>query len=121
MKGDRRAQLEIYNRYYHAMYNTALRIVKDSTEAEDIMQESFLSAFTKLHTFKGDKINVAAIGNLVPQLHVHHVVRYRSDRAWPAPVWGKFPAVAYTDGAVADIRQRIGAAALRDFAICGQV
>lgn len=46
--------MEIYNRYYKAMYNAALRIVKDAAEAEDIMQESFLSAFTKLHTFKGE-------------------------------------------------------------------
>jgi len=46
--------MEIYNRYYKAMYNAALRIVKDTAEAEDIMQESFLSAFTKLHTFKGE-------------------------------------------------------------------
>ncbi|MEW7278475.1 RNA polymerase sigma factor [Aquimarina sp. 2201CG1-2-11] len=43
------AQLEIYNRYYKAMYNTALRIIKDQAEAEDVMQESFLTAFTKLH------------------------------------------------------------------------
>ena len=48
------AQLEVYNRYYKAMYNTALRIVKKSDEAEDVMQESFLNAFTKLHTFKGE-------------------------------------------------------------------
>lgn len=54
MQGDRRAQTEIYDRYYRAMYNTALRIVKDSATAEDIMQESFLSAFTKLGTFKGE-------------------------------------------------------------------
>lgn len=46
--GNQSAQLEVYNRYYKAMYNTALRIVKDSFEAEDIMQDSFLSAFTKL-------------------------------------------------------------------------
>ncbi len=46
------AQLEIYNRYYKAMYNTALRIVKDSYEAEDIMQDSFLTAFTKLDSLK---------------------------------------------------------------------
>lgn len=46
------AQLEIYNRYYKAMYNTALRIVKDANEAEDIMQDSFLSAFTNLPKLK---------------------------------------------------------------------
>ena len=54
MAGKQSAQLEVYNRYYKAMFNTAVRIVKDSAQAEDIMQESFLSAFTKLHTFKGE-------------------------------------------------------------------
>ncbi len=48
LEGNQRAQMEIYNRYYKAMYNTAMRIVKNSAEAEDVMQESFLSAFTKL-------------------------------------------------------------------------
>ncbi|WP_299110257.1 RNA polymerase sigma factor [uncultured Winogradskyella sp.] len=50
--GNQRAQLEIYNRYNKAMYNTAIRIVKDSFKAEDIMQESFLTAFTKLNTLE---------------------------------------------------------------------
>lgn len=54
LEGNQNAQMEIYNRYYKAMYNTALRIVKDTAEAEDVMQEAFLSAFTKLHTFKGE-------------------------------------------------------------------
>lgn len=45
--------MEVYDKYYKAMYNTALRIVKDSAEAEDIMQESFLKAFSKLDSFKG--------------------------------------------------------------------
>ncbi|MFD1096179.1 RNA polymerase sigma factor [Salegentibacter chungangensis] len=52
-EGDQRAQLELYERYYKAMYNTALRIVKDTAEAEDIMQEAFLNAFTKLDSFQG--------------------------------------------------------------------
>jgi len=47
------AQLELYRKYYKAMYNTALRIVKDQAWAEDIMQESFLSAFQKLDQFSG--------------------------------------------------------------------
>jgi len=54
LEGKQSAQLEVYNRYYKAMYNTAFRIVKKSDEAEDVMQESFLKAFTKLHTFKGE-------------------------------------------------------------------
>ena len=52
--GNRNAQFEVYNRYYKAMYNTALRIVKDSHWAEDIMQEAFLKAFEKLESFKGE-------------------------------------------------------------------
>ena len=50
--GDQRAQMEIYDRYYKAMYNTAYRITGHSAEAEDIMQEAFLSAFTKIDSFK---------------------------------------------------------------------
>ena len=53
-KGNQPAQSEIYKLYYKAMYNTALRIVGDSFEAEDVMQEAFLNAFIKLETFKGE-------------------------------------------------------------------
>ncbi|HAX16210.1 MAG TPA: RNA polymerase subunit sigma [Leeuwenhoekiella sp.] len=52
--GNQHAQLTVYKRYYKAMYNTSLRIVKDSAEAEDVMQESFLSAFTKLDSYSGE-------------------------------------------------------------------
>ena len=44
--------MEIYDRYYKAMYNTAYRIIGHSAEAEDVMQESFLNAFTKIESFK---------------------------------------------------------------------
>ncbi len=50
---DREAQFEIYRLYYKAMYNTSLRIVQDPVEAEDIMQESFLSAFQKINMYSG--------------------------------------------------------------------
>ena len=60
-----------------------------------IEESSYLAEQLRM-IFNADKINIAAIGNLVPQLHIHHVARYRSDKAWPAPVWGKFSAVAYT-------------------------
>lgn len=51
---DQRAQLEIYERYYKAMYNTAFRIVKQTATAEDIIQEAFLKAFSKLGSFRGE-------------------------------------------------------------------
>jgi RNA polymerase sigma factor (sigma-70 family) len=52
-RGDRNAQFKIYKLYYKAMFNTSLRIVNDTAEAEDIMQESFLDAFSRLDTYTG--------------------------------------------------------------------
>jgi RNA polymerase sigma factor (sigma-70 family) len=51
---DQESQFKIYKIYYKSMYNTSLRIVNDPLEAEDLMQESFLSAFRKIGTYKGD-------------------------------------------------------------------
>lgn len=66
--GEHGAQLEVYNRYYKAMYNTSLRIVKHEAEAEDIMQESFLSAFTKLNSYKGE----ASFGSWLKRIVVNN-------------------------------------------------
>ena len=57
--------------------------------------------------FSADKMNVAALGNMVRQLHVHVVVRHEGDAAWPAPVWGKVPATAYNAEAIEDIRAKL--------------
>jgi diadenosine tetraphosphate (Ap4A) HIT family hydrolase len=67
-----------------------------------LIEESSLLAERLNEIYKPDKLNIAAIGNLVPQLHVHHVVRYRTDKAWPAPIWGKFPSVPYSAQELAD-------------------
>jgi len=80
-----------------------------------LLDESCRLSEFLVQTFRGDKLNVAAIGNLVPQLHLHHVVRFTSDRAWPLPVWGRFPAVAYSASEVADIRLRLATATLQGF------
>lgn len=53
-KGSSRAQFEIYKLYYKAMYNTCLRFVKNTDEAEDVMQEAFLSAFRNIEQFRGE-------------------------------------------------------------------
>ena len=53
-RGDRKAQFEIYRLYNAAMYNTTLRIVGDSDDAEDVMQEAFLKAFAKLDSYRGE-------------------------------------------------------------------
>ena len=72
-------------------------------------ESAFLSA-TLSKLFEADKMNVAAIGNMVPQLHVHHIVRYKTDPAWPAPVWGKLPMKPYSDEALEETADKIAAA-----------
>ncbi|NQX86604.1 MAG: RNA polymerase sigma factor [Flavobacteriaceae bacterium] len=73
--GNHYAQLEIYNRYYKAMYNTAHRILKDKYEAEDIMQDSFLTAFTKLDSLK-ETINFGAwLKRIVINNSIYHFNR----------------------------------------------
>ncbi|MBI3394819.1 MAG: HIT domain-containing protein [Spirochaetia bacterium] len=64
-----------------------------------LIQESSALAEVMARLFQARKINVAALGNVVPQLHVHHIVRYETDPAWPAPVWGKVPGKPYEDQA----------------------
>ncbi len=81
LEGKQSAQLEIYNRYYKAMYNTALRIVKHTAEAEDVMQESFLSAFTKLHTFKGDVTFGAWLKRIVINNSIYHYRKQQKNNA----------------------------------------
>ena len=70
----------------------------DSADQQQLLQESCLLAETLDELFAADKINVATIGNMVPQLHMHHVVRRESDAAWPGPVWGAVEAMEYEDG-----------------------
>ncbi|GAB6139334.1 HIT domain-containing protein [Methylosoma difficile] len=72
------------------------------TQQQQLMTESCYLAEQLADLYQADKMNIAAIGNMVPQLHIHHIVRYQSDAAWPAPVWGKFAAVAYTEEEIAE-------------------
>lgn len=53
-EGDQKAQFQLYKLYYKAMYSVSLRIINDDMEAEDVMQEAFLSAFKKINTYKGE-------------------------------------------------------------------
>jgi diadenosine tetraphosphate (Ap4A) HIT family hydrolase len=63
-----------------------------------------------------EKLNIAALGNQVPQLHVHVIGRRRSDAAWPKPIWGTVPPIAYDptvrDGFVAALRRALQVAAV---------
>jgi diadenosine tetraphosphate (Ap4A) HIT family hydrolase len=89
-------------------------------EDEDVVQlarESACLGRALLRHLAGDKLNVAALGNLVPQLHVHHIVRFRSDPAWPRPVWGVAPAEPYRepelDTLLAEVRELLRTDGLR--------
>jgi diadenosine tetraphosphate (Ap4A) HIT family hydrolase len=57
-----------------------------------------------------EKMNVAALGNLVPQLHIHVIARFARDAAWPRPVWGVGAAEAYAESDAAGLRVRLEAA-----------
>jgi diadenosine tetraphosphate (Ap4A) HIT family hydrolase len=78
-----------------------------------LIEESSYLAENLATLYKADKMNVAAIGNLVPQLHIHHVVRYQADKAWPAPIWGKFAVIPYseqqTSETIALVKKHVGA------------
>ncbi|GAW86348.1 conserved hypothetical protein [Bathymodiolus platifrons methanotrophic gill symbiont] len=66
-------------------------------DQQQLIYESSYIAEQLANLFHADKMNIAALGNMVPQLHIHHVVRYKTDKVWPAPIWGKLEAIAYTD------------------------
>jgi diadenosine tetraphosphate (Ap4A) HIT family hydrolase len=82
-----------------------------AVDQQQLTLESAILARTLAETFQADKMNIAALGNVVPQLHIHHVVRYQHDAAWPAPIWGAVPAKPYSTAAlqaiVAQLRQAL--------------
>lgn len=92
-----------------------LRDLDDLAEADravalaEIMRAS--QALKTLH--RPDKMNVAALGNAVPQLHIHIIARFTTDAAWPRPVWGAKPMQPYDsaamEAALADLREALGA------------
>ncbi len=71
-----------------------------------LLEESERLANALTEIFRPDKLNIAALGNVVRQLHIHHIARYVDDRAWPAPVWGAVPIKKYSDNV---LKERIDA------------
>src|SRR5258705_2192209 len=67
----------------------------DEVERAQLMTEIALVSRTLQEVTECDKLNVAALGNVVPQLHVHVVARRKTDKAWPKPVWGMVPAISH--------------------------
>jgi diadenosine tetraphosphate (Ap4A) HIT family hydrolase len=71
-----------------------------------LTDEIRLATRVMMELSKPDKVNVAAIGNLVPQMHVHVIGRFRSDPAWPGTVWGFGTRTPYPDHAAAALIER---------------
>lgn len=76
-------------------------------DRSQLWRETDALAATLNTLFGADKINIGALGNVVSQLHMHVIVRYKTDVAWPAPVWGKVAAVPYDHAQLAGIRARL--------------
>lgn len=81
----------------------------DLSDAEQatLTRELSMASRTLQALFKPDKLNVAALGNVVPQLHVHVIARFTTDAAWPRPVWGAAPAQAYPPELLAERLERL--------------
>jgi len=77
--------------------------------------ESRIFSKAIMAAFDGEKLNVAALGNMTPQLHIHHIVRYKSDAAWPGPIWGKQALKPYSDENISEIRARLKALDMNSF------
>ncbi|HEC73720.1 MAG TPA: HIT domain-containing protein [Methylophaga aminisulfidivorans] len=77
------------------------------TEQRQLQSESSFVAKAMKDLFSADKMNIAALGNMVEQLHLHHVARFRSDAAWPKPIWGQGQAENYSEVAVKAISSQL--------------
>ncbi|MFC0118105.1 HIT domain-containing protein [Pseudoalteromonas xiamenensis] len=85
------------------------REIIDLSEQEQLQfwQESASLSKLIMSVFSPDKLNVAALGNMVPQLHVHHIARFKEDIAWPKPVWGLFPTKPYSQEQITALKAEL--------------
>lgn len=80
----------------------AVENVTEIAELNEKQRKLLINEIAQVQTvlgtvFQPHKLNVGALGNMVPQLHVHVIARFREDPAWPGPVWGKLPPRPYED------------------------
>jgi len=82
---------------FHLSQDDQLQLAKESSHLSEVMTSIYAPT----------KMNIAAIGNIVPQLHIHHVARFEDDAAWPASIWGLTDAVPYTSEALLKHLERL--------------
>ncbi|MUJ18906.1 HIT domain-containing protein [Aliivibrio fischeri] len=71
-------RIEELKEIHHMTDEQQIQFIKESSAVAQLLEDNF----------SPDKINIGALGNLVPQLHIHHIARFTTDVAWPGPVWG---------------------------------
>ncbi|GGJ81060.1 HIT family protein [Pseudomonas matsuisoli] len=79
----------------------------DEKDQQQLWRETTFLAEVLRDTFGADKMNVATLGNVVAQLHMHVIVRKKNDDAWPAPVWGKHAAQPYEASRTEELLARL--------------
>lgn len=79
----------------------------EAEKQQQLLRESSWVAERLSRHFNATKINIGALGNMVPQLHLHIIARYENDAAWPGPVWGKHPAEPYTGENLLRMNERL--------------
>ncbi len=93
---------------------SALREIFELSREDQVsyLIESNLVARLLVDIFAAEKLNIAALGNVVSQLHIHHIARYESDPCWPRPSWGQLPMKTYelseVEGIIEKVKQYFG-------------
>ena len=82
--------------------------LNDQDQTQLYKEISYLSEILQKF-YQADKVNIGALGNMVPQLHIHVIMRFKDDIAWPKPVWGLFEAINYSDEEITQISKDINA------------
>jgi diadenosine tetraphosphate (Ap4A) HIT family hydrolase len=90
-------------------------------DQQQLLCESSQLSLAMEAAFSPDKLNIAALGNVVPQLHIHHIARYRTDAAWPAPVWGRVAVKPYKEDDLAAVVQSLLTELTEGFTVKQQV
>ena len=80
-----------------------------------LWDESRIFSRCIMDIFDGEKLNIAALGNMTPQLHVHHIVRFKSAAAWPGPIWGQQPLTPYSKDAEQAIAAKLADYGMQKF------
>lgn len=91
----------------------------DADDQRQLWQETTLLAETLKDIFAADKMNVATLGNVVSQLHMHVIVRRRDDASWPAPVWGRHPAQPYSEQQAGQVVDKLRSVLAEDCQFAG--